>query len=51
MVGPINVENKLKPSNKIIKKNGRMALKVVAGLAARKAHAPKVERDRELPAS
>lgn len=48
MVGPINVENKLKPSNKI-KKNGRMALKVVAGLAARKAHAPKVEIDRELP--
>lgn len=50
MVGPINVENKLKPSNKI-KKNGRMALKFVAGLAARKAHAPKVEIDRELAAS
>lgn len=28
-----------------------MAQKVVAGLAARKAHAPKVEIDRELPAS
>ena len=51
MVGPTNVENKLKPSNKIKKKNGRMAQKVVAGLAARKAHAPKVEIDRELPAS
>ena len=50
MVGPINVENKLKPSNKI-KKNERMALKFVAGLAARKAHAPKVEIDRELAAS
>lgn len=51
MVGPIYVENKLKPSNKIKKKNGRMALKVVAELAARKAHALKVEIDRELPAS
>ena len=51
MVGPTNVENKLKPSNKIKKKWEDGTKSCVAGLAARKAHAPKVEIDRELPAS